>query len=408
MNDIQILLLRLVASALFGTDVPAMTADPAPVLREAAKQGVLMLAAKNLDASALEPGFRREILGAVKEQLSAGLALAAAHSGLSLSLEAAGIPHVIIKGSASAEYYPEPELRNMGDVDFYVDPADVNRTEELLLNSGFEPEKLSHDVHHVFTKDGCRYELHFGIPGVPDGDAGERCRFYLSDILSKSSLRDTPFGRMRLPCAFHHGMVLLLHTAHHLTKSGVGLRHLCDWAAFVGTDCIRENFSETFEKPLKETGLWKFALCLNDICVRHLGCPGDGLPADADHGLADELLLDILAGGNLGQKNVRRSREAYLVTSGSGTGSKVKRAWDLLSDMVRQKFPPARRFGFLVPFMMVYYGAVFLVRAALGKRPKLKLKQTIKAADERTKIYDRLELFSSEFGVRNSELSRRR
>ena len=59
-----------------------------------------------------------------KEQVNSGLAansrICYAHTMLHNLLTDAGITYVILKGCVSAEYYPEPLLRTMGDVDFYV------------------------------------------------------------------------------------------------------------------------------------------------------------------------------------------------------------------------------------------------------------------------------------------------
>ena len=35
--------------------------------------------------------------------------------------------------------------------------------------------------------------------------------------------------KIRIPAPFHHGLILLLHTVHHMLGEGIGLRHLCDW-----------------------------------------------------------------------------------------------------------------------------------------------------------------------------------
>ncbi|MCR5042220.1 MAG: nucleotidyltransferase family protein, partial [Clostridia bacterium] len=266
-------------------------------------------------------------------------------------------------------------------------------------NEGFVPEKLSHGVHHVFSKDGARYELHFGIPGMPSGEAGERCSVYFSDLIEKSVLKDTSFGRLRVPSDFHHGLILLLHTAHHLTNSGVGLRHLCDWAVFRAS-LDDEEYNRVFKAPLSDIGLWKFAGCLDEICRRYLfrdaacGRIPDG--ADTTDDTAEALLNDFFAGGNLGQKDPDRSREAYMITSGHENRTKPGRALALMTDMVRQKWPASNRFAVLIPVGVVFFGVRYLALASVGKRPALRLKKYVSAADERDGLYAKLELFCRE------------
>ncbi len=394
MTDAQRAMLALLANALFDRPLPELPDDPGQLVREANLQGVFLLAMKNTRLDSYPADLREEIRVSIKKYLSDNLRLDRAHASLSGLLETAGIPHTLIKGYACALWYPDPELRQTGDIDFYVDPQDLERAEALLAAEGFTPEKLSHKIHHVYIKDGCRYELHFGIPGVPEGAAGDRCRAYFEDMTDRSVLRQTPFGPMRVPAPFHHGLILLLHTAHHLTHSGVGLRHLCDWAVF-RAKMPEEVWRKTFEEPLRTLGLWRFARCLTDLSARYLGCPAS--PAEpVDAAIADGLLADALDGGNLGQKNVVRSREAYLITAGKRSQSTPRRFFAVMTDMINQKWPVTKKIKLLVPVGWGFYGARYLCRAAAGKRPKLYAREALRGAQERTALYNQFRLFEEE------------
>ena len=390
----QITLLDMLSNTLFGAGKPILIEEPENLWREAVYQAVFLLALRDADADTFPPELLQQIRESVRASLGKNIRVAGGHSTLSRLLEQAGIGHVLIKGHASALWYPEPELRQLGDVDFYVDRRDVKRTEALLIQEGFRPEKTSHRFHHVFIKDGCRYELHFAIPGVPDGKDGEGCRACFDSMIARSAVRHTPFGDMRLPSAFHHGMILLLHTAHHLTYSGIGLRHLCDWAVFIDT-LPESDFVRDFAGPLKSLGLWNFTCCLTDICVRYLGVRPKAWLEEQDAQLGDALLEDLIAGGNFGQKNIVRSRQAYLITSGKKTNSKLRRLFSVLLDMVYQKWPVSRKIKLLVPVGLAFYTLRYLFRLALGKKPKLYVRAAVRGAQERTALYDRLRLFEN-------------
>lgn len=60
------------------------------------------------------------------------------HTELHDLLTENSIPYVILKGVASASYYPNPVLRTMGDVDFLIDSANFLRVASLLESIGFE------------------------------------------------------------------------------------------------------------------------------------------------------------------------------------------------------------------------------------------------------------------------------
>ena len=391
-TDVRGALLGMLANALFGRDLPDAPADPAALWREAYRQGVFMLALKNAQVDSYPPSLRQEIRSAVNTFLARNLRVSQGHIGIGRLLENAGIPHVLIKGLVSAADYPEPELRQLGDVDFFVDPADVPRTEALLEAEGFAPLKKSHGTHHVYKKDGCRYELHFAIPGIPDGEKGARCRAYFRDMLERAAVRETPFGPMRTPAPFHHGLILLLHMAHHMTYGGIGLRQLCDWAVFEAS-LTDADLRAAFTDALQKTGLLRFADCLTDLCVRRLGCPAGRLPAEADPAVADALLEDFFESGNFGQKDVARSRQAYLITSGTKNRSRLGRLLSVMLDMSYQKWPVTKKIKLLVPVSWAYFTILYLWRAARGRRPKLYARAALDGARTRTALYDKLRLF---------------
>ena len=394
LNPIQQTLLDLLANTLFDAKRQVRIADPAALWTEANYQAVFLTALRDADAEAFPPALLEEIHYCVNRFLATNIRTAVSHAKLSCLLEDAGIGHVLIKGYASAIWYPQPEMRQLGDIDFYVDPAYVERTEALLLKEGFVPEKMSHSFHHVFRKDGCRFELHYEIPGVPDSALADRCRSYFTDLIGKSAVRHTDFGEMRLPDVFHHGLILLLHTAHHLTHSGIGLRHLCDWAVYIQT-LPETQFRALFETPLKQLGLWSFACCLTDICVRYLGVTPVGFAKEADEAVSDALLDDLFAGGNFGQKVVVRSRQAYLITAGKRTDSSMRRMVTVLTDMVYQKWPVSKKIKPLVPVGLAFYTARYAVRVAAGKRPKLYAREALAGAKARTELYEKLRLFDA-------------
>ena len=384
-------LLEMLSVSLFGAERTVRIEDPAALWREAYAHGVFLMAFRNVEPDGFPPEILREVQASVKRFVASNIMLSRAHSALSGLLEEAGIPHVIIKGYACSVWYPEPELRQLGDVDFLVAREDIPRAGALLEANGYIPGCQSHGRHDLYYKDNLRFEMHFELPGVPEGSAGDACRRALAGLIERSSVRQTPFGAMRLPSVYDHGLVVLLHLTHHLTNSGVGLRQLCDWAVFAET-LSAEEYRAMFGETLRQLGLLRFADCLNDLCARHLGCSVAPLEP-VDPALSDALLEDILSGGNFGQKNVDRSRQAYLITSGTGQRNRLLRLLAMLREMVFQKWPLARQHHMLLPVGLVRFSAVYFWRAAHGKRPKLHARQAVRGATERTKLYDRLRLF---------------
>ena len=152
------------------------------------------------------------------------------HNELHRLLSANNIPYVILKGQASAYYYPNPMLRSMGDVDFLVAQSDVNHVDALLLSQGFKKHNNAekHDYHWAYKKTKNLWRC----TGMFQ-ECQKRIMMLLSAISQISSKKrriiQNSGGEFAIPSDFHHGLVLLLHTISHMTASGVGLRHLCDW-----------------------------------------------------------------------------------------------------------------------------------------------------------------------------------
>ena len=74
-----------------------------------------------------------------------------------------GICAIVLKGVATASYYPVPELRKSGDVDLLIPgEADFARAIELLRQADFEPCEKQDALHHLElkNKEGICVEVH--------------------------------------------------------------------------------------------------------------------------------------------------------------------------------------------------------------------------------------------------------
>ena len=101
-----------------------------------------------------------------------------------------GFRNCILKGQGAAQFYPDPTLRSMGDVDFFVNREDIPRAEAVLTSHGYTLRETEHDCHRILDKQGVRLEMHYAIPGVPTGEAGSILNGYLEDLLAASILTE--------------------------------------------------------------------------------------------------------------------------------------------------------------------------------------------------------------------------
>ncbi len=394
-------LLDLLANNLFdaGKSIDAVSVDWRLVWYEAYLQGVSLTAFADFPEEVSVSTDFSVIRKNLQSRMSDNLAVNKSHFKIHKILADAGIPYVVLKGLASALYYPDFLLRSMGDVDFLVSLNDLERTGKLLEANGFKVSDKSHGDHLVYTDNICRYELHTEPAGMPKGEAGEFVKTYLVDLLEKSEKKNTLFGQVVVPSAFHHGLIILLHTCHHLTSSGVGLRHLCDWAVFVNSLSDNE-FVELFQEKFKNIGLWNFACVLTEVCEKYLSCPAKKWVGQVDEKLVDGLAEDIFKGGNLGQKSDDRSHEAMIMPKYGDEEHKEKsnskKFIAYVNQAVKNNWKNAEKNKLLLPIGWAYFGGRYVFRSLKGERPKINVNSFVNEAKKRTEMFNQLKLFEKE------------
>jgi hypothetical protein len=307
----------------------------------------------------------------------------------------AGIPYVILKGVASASYYPEPELRTMGDVDFFIYEGSLDKAGVVLEAAGFvRTEDKEHDAHIAYHRvPDSIWEMHWQLAGIPQGDSGEKVHKVMENLIDTSRLEES----VMLPDDFHHGIIMLVHTALHMTNTGIGLRHLCDWAVFVNR---MDDFELTFKDTLQSCGLWRYAQLLTQLCIKYLHIPEQKWAMEAvDDGLLEAMICDIFAGGNFGSKDSERINQAKFMTD-RNTGhidgkSMVGKLFSVMNVKARLAMPICDKYKVLLPIGWLYTGGRHLVRIVQGKRPKIHVNAMMEGARKRREIYKEFHLYES-------------
>lgn len=377
MTDAQRVLLEHLASALF--KIPAKAGITAEVIREAADHAVLTLLP--IEDS---PFYWKSVAHNVIVTLQ--------HQQLHQLMTEHGVPYAILKGVASASYYPEPDRRQMGDVDFLIRSEDIEQVRRLLEDKGFTGSTERHAHHVEYHKPGSIWELHWRPPGFPEA-------------LNTDSLTDemisTAVNRDSCMCVsdYHHGLILLTHSAQHMLGSGIGLRHACDWAVFYAS-LSEEAFCTQFESALKELGLWRFAQLLTQLCICYLGAPDRSWAHIGDDALMEAMITDILDGGNFGRKEEGRHLQASLITDRRGmtVGNKksgLRRFTETVLDYAYAAWPVCEKHKLLVPIGVIAAG-IKGMKLLSKKSSSFSIRKAITAAEKRKAIYQEFALFDTE------------
>lgn len=179
----------------------------------------------------------------------------------------AGVDAVMVKGLAVAKYYPRPESRVLGDIDWWMRTGtDWDRALEVLGRNGIDYDTdsdgdISYELGGVVVEHHHRgYEI--------DGTVGEL-------------------------------LLLSEHILHHAMVFGVGLRQVCDY--YYASRALEGQYDAAeYRAALRERGLCRWAEVLDDL----VDVLARGAEGTAD---ARKLLALVLADGDMGLDKHRRA-----------------------------------------------------------------------------------------------------
>ena len=394
-SDNQRLILKLLANALFNRQIELPEViDWNEICKEGITQTVLPLIYKVL-GDVMPPEEKTKWQHLIYRMLANNVQVLFEHKQVHEIFERERIPYVIIKGACSAKFYPEPQLRMMGDVDFVVKKKDLTRARAVLNKEGFIwTEDKEHPAHHIYHKGRSTWEMHWTMYGIPTGENGKNTREFFDEII-ETAVYDAE-GYI-IPDEFHHGLVLLIHTVGHLMNTGIGVRHLCDWAVFAEKFDDNE-FRNIFEESLKICGLWRFAQLLTQLSIKYLGMSEKAWAMeDVDDEYLDSMMSDIFAGGNFGRKDPERINQAKLFTNQRtgtvGSGGFIRQGVTSINERALRAMPIVKRVPVLMPFSWLYVGIRHLRRIRRGLRPSIHIDKMVEGASERKNIYKEFHLF---------------
>ena len=222
---------------------------------------------------------------------------------LAKSMHSNDIGFFVFKGQTVASYYPTPEIRTSGDVDFYVFKKDWDRAKSLL-----EKEVTIIDDHsgqHLeFTKDGIPFEMHYHTAVFASGSKqrywDELIDSYFEEVLDHIVINGVEVPT--LPPTLNV-IYLFVHIYHHFLKEGIALRQFIDWMMFFEAKHEEIVVSELTAK-LERLGLLRAFKAFGAILTEVLGMNEKFFPftlADTDKKYVDKIMAIVLRYGNFGK-----------------------------------------------------------------------------------------------------------
>lgn len=224
-----------------------------------------------------------------------------AAAALTQKFNEVGCRAFMLKGPANALYYPEPHLRQPGDIDFFIAGG-----KEFILNKIREanlPEVFHLSSHHAsFMYDGVEVEVHFVATEAysPWKNAALQ-KFLNEELAAKQGHSQTP---LQLPQGFHapsmaYALAMQLsHIKQHFFKGGVGLRQLIDYNQLLLASSEKER--QKVVTHLQACGLKKMASAVVWVLQQTLHLDEKYFLCAPDSRRGKKLLSVIMNGGNFG------------------------------------------------------------------------------------------------------------
>ena len=272
----------------------------------------------------------------------------------------AGISFLCMKGALLREYYPVPELREMGDLDLVIHPEDRQKSDRIMT------EELGYrrfvDNHAVWTYYLNTFEVEIHDHMFYEHLANRFDYRSYFDHVWEHVQRAPVFGiqalNLLVPEEEFHFLYLMAHTAKHVINNGSGFRAYLDMILL-----SRRIASEMWDRIVQELEMMElldFTMTCSALCEQWFGV---GLPvshAALDSVFLEEVTRKTFHDGIFGLEN--RENE------GANAAKEIKRAdrkyWRTAARLTLMKlFPPYEDMQ-LIPWYSFVDGRPYLLPAA--------------------------------------------
>lgn len=227
-------------------------------------------------------------------------------------LDGRNIDYVMVKGQTVASYYPNPMMRVPGDIDYYCDKENFQRSVQAVKDAwNVEFEMNNSDKHVHYNYKDIAYEGHFALVSLYNKKRNDFWQQLLDNDEGTTANVEECSVKTLSPTL--HVLYIFLHLYHHLLALGIGLRQFCDMAVMlhyakndIDMDALRFH--------LKTFGMERAYRACGSILVDYLGLPEKELGytlLDSDRRYGKRILDVVFYRGNMGHSNKRNGFKGW-------------------------------------------------------------------------------------------------
>lgn len=219
----------------------------------------------------------------------------------------AGFRSCVLKGISVAKCYPNPERRQCGDIDLWVNG---NRGEVMKWLNQF---RIDHQVWHnvgvnIFSDVPVEIHFHPGWLYNPVHNGRLQKWFEKTKPVMMGNV-DSTLG-VSIPTSTFNAVYSLVHSFRHLIAEGVGLRHIIDY--FYIISALSEDEREEVKALLKNFGLMKFASGMMWVLLKDCGLKPEALLFEPNEREGRFIFEKIMRGGNFGHYKASNAQRGLL------------------------------------------------------------------------------------------------
>ena len=256
-----------------------------------------------------------------------------------------------LKGSRMIEMYPEPDQRQMADLDFLIRTCDQNRVRDCMTELGYEVERYEITNEDTYQKMPFMHvEMHHDL--FARTSRYENLKEYYADPWSRAIPDE------RKSCRYHLSredfyLYQLAHFYKHFAGGGCGIRNVMD--IYVLLDRYGDTLDEDYlGKELNKLGLSEFRKTMERLARQWFSPDFHGEPVD------EEIEMALFTSGAYGLRD--NSRRAGLRRMEEKYPSKLlARSVYLLSlmfpsyDRLIVKYPQFKGHRKILPLLWIYH-----------------------------------------------------
>lgn len=293
------------------TEVPssAKNIDWEGLLQFGTKQcvrGVLFLGMKKLGTTNNHPSFEQlgQWLASVSAIKKANVQVYRDASLLTrVFKKETGLDSVVLKGQANAIKYPDPYIREPGDIDLWTM---ASTKQAIRWVRGHDP-KANIEYHHIDMR-GLRtpVEVHYVPSFVGNLFYELRLRHYFKKEKTKQfgNMATLPdgLGEIGVLCPQFDCLFQLSHMMHHFFFEGLGFRQVIDFYYLLRS---MPTIDKGIMAEVKRLNMRKFTAAMMFIMHDILGLEEEKLLCEPDSKIGTMILEEMLHAGNFGYHDDR-------------------------------------------------------------------------------------------------------